>query len=500
MNKSKVGADMTKIRDVKVEDAERLLEIYSFYVINTAITFETEVPSLDEFVGRIKRITARYPYLVVEDDGIIYGYAYAGVFKDRAAYDKSCELTVYIDKDVKKKGYGRLLYDALEVRLSEMGIENLYACIGDPVEEDKYLDKNSENFHAHLGFRKIGTFYKCGYKFDTWYNMIWMEKLVGTHSLKKERIDLWKDNEYTYPLAFGFKPNMVSYLHNDGQKHPCMVVIPGGGYCVVSPTEGEIVAKKFYKMGYNTFVVTYTTNILFKEPLMDQPMKDVSRAIRLIRKDSEKYGIFEDKITICGFSAGAHLSGSVCVHFDDVSDENETLNKISNRPDSAILCYPVITSGEFAHRDSFNALIGEDAEPDKLEYFSLEKNVTKNTPPTFLWHTATDDLVPVQNSYLYDEALTKAGVNHTLHVFSFGHHGLGLADEDWANHRFGEPYTYEQTFNTVQAVKDNLVEVSDEKREELIRDFSEAKYWPDVTYPEVALWPEMADAWIKTTY
>jgi L-amino acid N-acyltransferase YncA/dienelactone hydrolase len=489
---------MFQIRDVRLEDATRLLEIYSYYVTETAITFEYDVPSVEEFTDRIKNISAKYPYIVLEDEGVIYGYSYAGTFKARAAYDKSCELTIYLDKDCKKKGYGRALYEALEKRLSEKGIVNLYACIGYPVVEDEYLNRNSEQFHAHLGFSKIGTFYKCGYKFGRWYNMIWMEKLIGNHGLKSERIDLWEDDEYSYPLAFGFKPNMVSYLHNDGQKHPCMVVIPGGGYCVVSPTEGEIVAKKFYKMGYNAFVVTYTTNILFKEPLMDQPMKDVSRAIRLIRKDADKYGIYTDKVAICGFSAGAHLCGSVSVHFDDVKDDNDELNTVSNRPDVAILCYPVITSGEFAHRDSFNALIGEEAGADKLEYFSLEKQVTKNTPPTFLWHTATDDLVPVQNSLLYDEALTKAGVRHALHVFSFGHHGLGLGDEDWANHRFGEPYTYEQTFKTVEAVKNNEVEVSDEKREELLRDFAEVKYWPDVTYPEIVMWPELADAFLRT--
>ncbi|WP_408071483.1 GNAT family N-acetyltransferase [Butyrivibrio sp. JL13D10] len=490
---------MHKIRDVKLEDADRLLDIYGYYVLNTAITFETEIPTKQEFQRRITGITSKYPYLVLESEGVIYGYAYAGVFKDRAAYDKSCELTIYIDNSAKKKGYGKALYAVLEKRLAEIGIENLYACIGDPVVADDYLDNNSEMFHAHLGFRKIGTFYKCGYKFGNWYNMIWMEKLIGNHSLETKRIDLWEEGEYSYPLAFGFKPNMVSYLHNDGQRHPCMVVIPGGGYCVVSPTEGEIVAKKFYKMGYNAFVVTYTTNILFKEPLMDQPMKDVSRAIRLIRKDADKYGIYSDKLVICGFSAGAHLSGSVSVHYEDIEDSNADLNKISNRPDAVVLSYPVITSGEFAHRDSFNALVGEDAGNDKLEYYSLEKQVTKNTPPTFLWHTATDDLVPVQNSLLYDEALTKAGVKHALHVFSFGHHGLGLADEDWANHRFGEPYTYEQTFKTVEAVKKGEVLVSDEKKEELIRDFSAVKYWPDVTYPEVSLWPEMADGFIKTT-
>ncbi|WP_081846660.1 GNAT family N-acetyltransferase [Butyrivibrio sp. AE3004] len=490
---------MYKIRDVKADDVNRLLEIYGFYVKETAITFEYDIPTAEEFSERINTITEKYPYLVIEENDIVYGYTYAGVLKDRAAYDKSCELTIYIDKHAKKRGYGRALYEAIEKRLIEMGIENLYACIGDPIEEDCYLDKNSENFHAHLGFKKIGTFYKCGYKFDKWYNMIWMEKLIGNHDLLSERIDLWKDGEYSYPLSFGFIPNMVSYLHNDGKKHPCMVIIPGGGYCVVSPTEGEIVAKRFFKMGYNAFVVTYTTNILFKEPLKDQPMRDVSRAIRIIRKNAEKYGIYNNRIVICGFSAGAHLCGTVCVHHEDVEETDSDFKQYSNRPDAAILSYPVITGGEFAHRGSFDALIGANPDACELEYYSLEKQVNSTTPPVFLWHTATDDTVPVQNSYLFDEALTKAKINHAMHIFSSGHHGLSLGDEDWAKHRFGIPYTYEQTFKTVDAVKKGIVDVPDEKKEELIRDYAEAKYFPDVTYPEISLWPDLANAWIRNT-
>jgi len=170
------------IRSATKEDAARLLEIYAYYVTNTAITFEYEVPSLSEFEGRIENTLKKYPYLVIEDNGIIYGYAYAGVFKGRAAYDRSCEMTIYLDKNAKKKGYGRKLYTALEEELKKRGMLNLYACIGSPITEDKYLTRNSEEFHAHLGYTKVGTFHKCGYKFGRWYDMIWMEKLIGEHN------------------------------------------------------------------------------------------------------------------------------------------------------------------------------------------------------------------------------------------------------------------------------------------------------------------------------
>ena len=170
------------IRTATIDDATRLLEIYAYYVKNTAITFEYDVPSLEDFMNRITVTLKKYPYLVLEEDGMIQGYAYAGAFVGRAAYDHSCELTIYLDRNAKGRGYGRALYEALEQALKQMGILNLYACIGDPVAEDEYLTRNSEQFHQHLGFSKAGTFYKCGYKFGRWYNMIWMEKIIGEHT------------------------------------------------------------------------------------------------------------------------------------------------------------------------------------------------------------------------------------------------------------------------------------------------------------------------------
>ena len=170
------------IRSAVVSDAERLLEIYSYYVENTAISFEYKTPDLNEFRNRIENTLKKYPYLVIEENGVIMGYAYAGVFKGRAAYDHCCEVTIYLDHDSKGNGYGRALYNALEKELKKIGIINLYACIGDPIIEDEYLTKNSEHFHQHMGYTKVGDFHKCGYKFGRWYNMIWMEKIIGEYS------------------------------------------------------------------------------------------------------------------------------------------------------------------------------------------------------------------------------------------------------------------------------------------------------------------------------
>ena len=176
------------IRDADINDAERLLEIFAYYVMNTAISFEYEVPSLAEFQSRIHKTKKKYPYLVIEKDGIIQGYAYAGPFVGRAAYDWSCETTIYLDHTARKNGLGRKLYEALEAALKEMGILNLYACIAYPETEDEYLDRNSAQFHEHLGFAKAGEFHKCGYKSGRWYNMIWVEKIIAEHKADQPQI------------------------------------------------------------------------------------------------------------------------------------------------------------------------------------------------------------------------------------------------------------------------------------------------------------------------
>ncbi|MCR4898620.1 MAG: GNAT family N-acetyltransferase [Acholeplasmatales bacterium] len=169
---------MIEIRNVKIEDASELVKIYNYYILNTAITFEEKELSIDEFKERIIKISSKYPYLVLLDNGIIKGYSYSHEFYGREAYRFSNEVTIYIDKDSKGLGYGKMLYNKLEEALKERGIKNLYSCIASPIEKDKYLDNSSEEFHKHLGYKRIGLFTKCGYKFNNWYNMIWMEKFI----------------------------------------------------------------------------------------------------------------------------------------------------------------------------------------------------------------------------------------------------------------------------------------------------------------------------------
>ncbi len=166
------------IKKATPDNAEALLNIYTYYVTNTAISFEYDVPTVEEFRNRIVKTLANYPYLVAEIESKIVGYTYAGPFVGREAYKYSAELTIYINHDLLGEGIGGKLYKALEDELESKGIFNLYACIGYPDVEDEYLTMNSINFHKHLGFEICGRFQKCGYKFNRWYNMAWMEKII----------------------------------------------------------------------------------------------------------------------------------------------------------------------------------------------------------------------------------------------------------------------------------------------------------------------------------
>ena len=166
------------IRCATPEDARALSAIYAPYVRDTAISFEIEPPQPDEFAARISRTLERYPYLIAELDGEVVGYAYAGPFKDRAAYARSAELSIYIDKMRKKQGIGRALYDALEGALARMGVSNLYACIAYPRVEDEFLTLDSVRFHERMGFEIVGRFHKCACKFGREYDMVWMEKTI----------------------------------------------------------------------------------------------------------------------------------------------------------------------------------------------------------------------------------------------------------------------------------------------------------------------------------
>lgn len=169
------------IRGATLSDAPALCDIYNYYITHTAVTFEDNALGKDEFEDRMRGILSFYPYFVAQVGGEVVGYAYAGKFKNRSAYDWAVETTVYVKDGMSKRGIGSALYARLEKALKSQGIKNMYACIACPKSEDEYLTFGSVNFHKRLGFRLVGKFRSCGSKFGVWYDMVWMEKFIAKH-------------------------------------------------------------------------------------------------------------------------------------------------------------------------------------------------------------------------------------------------------------------------------------------------------------------------------
>ncbi len=233
----------------------------------------------------------------------------------------------------------------------------------------------------------------------------------------------------------GENANLKTYIIDSSEqmkynKRPLVLICPGGGYGFVSDREAEVMALQFTAMGYHAAVLTYSTYpVRYPAQILE-----VAQAWKLIRENAEEWNVLSDKTVILGCSAGGHLAASYSLFCgEDFVTKSVGLVADELRPAGMILCYPVITSGEFSHRDSFATLLGGDYESlvgtELLEKVSLEKQVTEKAPPAFIWHTYTDNVVPVENSLLLASALRKHNVNCELHIFPDGGHGLGLANE-----------------------------------------------------------------------
>lgn len=170
---------MIAIREAGIEDAARLVEIYSNYVMNTAVSFEYDVPSVSEFEERMRSITKDYPYLVATQDDIVVGYAYSSSYSSREAYSRTVANSIYVDKDFRRQGIGTLLYKELEMRLKEQGIVNMLAGSAFCETEDEYLTHDSYEFHKHMGYEKVAHMKKIGIKFDRWYDLLWLQKKLA---------------------------------------------------------------------------------------------------------------------------------------------------------------------------------------------------------------------------------------------------------------------------------------------------------------------------------
>lgn len=214
--------------------------------------------------------------------------------------------------------------------------------------------------------------------------------------------------------------------YSKGRKRPAVLVLPGGGYGFTSEREATPIALEFAASGMSAFVLYYSVapDVYFPTELVQ-----AFAAIRVIRENAAEWNIDPEQIYVCGFSAGGHLTASIGVFWNRDWVRKLGFETDSHKPNGLILSYPVITGGEFAHRGSFENLLGDQYSDALVELNSLEKQVTKDTPRCFVWHTYEDNGVPVQNSLLFADALAANQVPFELHIYPHGSHGLSLANE-----------------------------------------------------------------------
>lgn len=254
-------------------------------------------------------------------------------------------------------------------------------------------------------------------------------------------IPLWESGA---PGALGNKdvdtPTITPYLPEpDKATGASIVICPGGAYAGLAQHEGNDYALFLNKYGITCFVLKYRLGTHgYRHPAM---LQDAQRAVRLVRSQANKWKIDPEKIGIMGSSAGGHLASTLLTHFDDGNPSaSDPVDKLSCRPNLGILCYPVITMGEYTHQGTKNYLLGKNPDPELIKYLSNELQVKTNTPPCFIWHTWEDSAVKVENSLAFAMALRKAGVPFDLHIYQKGPHGMGLKSKPpfenvhpWAN-------------------------------------------------------------------
>jgi acetyl esterase/lipase len=242
---------------------------------------------------------------------------------------------------------------------------------------------------------------------------------------KETVIHLWQTDIPHFRADFSADiPAIEPYLLPGDAPRPVVIVLPGGGYNHRAAHEGEPIARWLNEIGLSAFVLTYRV-APYRHPV---PLLDVQRAIRTVRCRASEFGVDAQRIGVLGFSAGGHLTSTAGTHFD-AGDPTaaDPVERVSSRPDALVLCYPVISFGEYRHQGSCTTLLGENPPQEMIDLLSNEKQVTPQTPPTFLWHTANDGGVPVENSLLFAAALSRHKVPFDLHIFADGPHGVGLA-------------------------------------------------------------------------
>ena len=244
-----------------------------------------------------------------------------------------------------------------------------------------------------------------------------------------EKMDI-KVNDKKAALVTYVLDNFVEMDLN--RKRPAVIICPGGGYSFTSNREGEPVAIAMNQKGFHAFILHYTT----EHGNFPQALLELAKSMELIRENADKWHIDKEQLIVCGFSAGGHLAASLGVFWSkDILYNKLHCQKEKIRPNALLLAYPVISTVQNKHQVSFQNLLGED-KSNLLEMLSLEKQVSEDVPPTFIWHTYTDKTVSVQNSLLFAMELSKKKIPLELHIYGEGNHGLSLGTEEVSTEKF----------------------------------------------------------------
>ncbi len=209
---------------------------------------------------------------------------------------------------------------------------------------------------------------------------------------------------------------------------PAIIICPGGGYCMLSERETEPAAKPFFVAGYHTFILRYAVGA--DEAKGFKPLIQLASTVAHIRKYAKEWHVQSNKIAVSGFSAGGHLACSLGTLYNEEKFLNVFGRDVNVRPDAMVLVYPVIVANEFAHEDSIRKVSGAEPGTDDYKWFSLNTHVDSETPPTFLYHTSEDEVVPAQNSIQMANALAGANVPFELHILPEGHHGMSVCNRE----------------------------------------------------------------------
>ncbi len=277
--------------------------------------------------------------------------------------------------------------------------------------------------------------------------------------MKRQKLTLWEPSEYHYAPAGSFIPFVMASLHDDRACHPAMVIVPGGAYSILQPTEAEGQARGFYERGYNTFVLVYTNNVTMDAPVGYQALQDISRAVRLLRSRAGALGIDPHRIYASGYSAGAHLVGCLAIRYSTGILADSGYGSYSNRLDAAFLHYPLVSrhsllgkeAGSPLNGRAFGVLFGDKCSEADEAFMSLDRDIPPDATPICIFHGTKDTSVSWRGAASLADACLEAGVPCELHLLTDSGHGMTSEDGDPADAQ-RSLYVCEQLYDAVRAM------------------------------------------------